>query len=386
MNAALTLFEFSTAGRIVFGAGSLEGAGESASTMGRRALVVTGQSSERAQRLLDLLERSGVAATRFTVPCEPTIDLIRRGVQQGREGRVELVIGIGGGSSVDAAKAIGLLFAQRGDTLDYLEVIGRGQPMAGPGLPVIAIPTTAGTGSEVTRNAVLASPEHGVKVSLRSPWLLPRLAIVDPELTYAAPTEISGRCGFDALAQLVEPFLSIRANPLTDALCREGIRRVARSLRRAAFDDDASARADMAVAALFSGMALANAALGIIHGLASVIGGLLPAPHGGICARLLPPAMKANLSAMRLRQADHPALDRLAELGDMLAADRRPEAAVEWSQHLVDDLGLPRLSQYGLTEAMLPKVVQGSARASSTRGNPIPLLEDEVTSILREAL
>jgi alcohol dehydrogenase class IV len=386
MNTAPASFEFSTAGRIVFGAGSFEQAGESAVSMGRRALVVTGRSGERARHLLDLLERSGVSATAFTVPSEPTIDLIRQGVEQAREGRMELVVGIGGGSSVDAAKAIGLLFSQSGDTLDYLEVIGRGQPVTRPGLPVIAIPTTAGTGSEVTRNSVLASPEHGVKVSLRSPWLLPRLAIVDPKLTYGAPTEISGRCGFDALAQLVEPFLSVRANPLTDALCREGIRRVARSLRRAAFDDDANARADMALAALLSGMALANAALGIVHGLASVIGGLLPAPHGAICARLLPPAMKANLSAMRQRQADHPALGRLAEVGDMLAAEARPEAAVEWSQRSVDDLGLPRLAEYGLTEAMLPTVVRGSARASSTRGNPIPLLEDEIEEILRSAL
>ncbi|OGT27245.1 MAG: alcohol dehydrogenase [Gammaproteobacteria bacterium RBG_16_66_13] len=380
-------FEFSTAGRVVFGAGTLEQAGEAVSALGRRALVVTTRSGERASRLLHLLERLHVAGIRFTVPSEPTIDLVRQGVQQAREYLVEVVVGIGGGSSLDAAKAVGLLFAQPGDPLEYLEVIGSGRPMTGPGLPVVAIPTTGGTGAEVTRNAVLASPEHGVKVSLRSHWLLPRLAIVDPELTLGAPADVTARCGFDALTQLVEPFLSTRANPLTDGLCREGIRLAGRSLRRAAqLGDEVAAHTDMSLAALLSGMALANAGLGIIHGLASVLGGLLPAPHGAICARVMSPALRENLSAMRSRQPDHPALGRMAELGGILTGDARAEAAIEWSDRTCDELGIPRLSAYGLNESMMAKVIEGAQRASSTRANPIPLTEGEIATILRSSM
>lgn len=212
-----------------------------------------------------------------------------------------MVIGLGGGSVLDAGKAIAALVTNLGNVFDYLEVIGKGQPLVNAPLPFIAIPTTAGTGTEVTRNAVLGSPAHGVKVSLRSPMMLPSLAIVDPELTYGLPPEITASSGLDALTQLIEPFVSVKANPMTDAICREGIRHAAKSLRTVYHNGaDASAREGMSLASLFGGLALANAALGAVHGFAGPLGGMLNAPHGAICAKLLPLVMEVNIKVLRL--------------------------------------------------------------------------------------
>jgi alcohol dehydrogenase class IV len=386
-NDGIPGFEFATAGRLVFGRGSRDQAAAAVAALGSRALIVTGRSDKRAQSLLSELEDLGVAHERFAVPSEPTLEQVRQGRQLAVDRQVAVVVGFGGGSALDAAKAIGLLATHDGDPLDYVEVIGRGQSFLRPGLPVVALPTTAGTGTEVTRNAVLASPEQRVKVSLRSPWLLPRLAIVDPELTFDSPHDLTARCGFDALAQLVEPYLSLRANPLTDALCREGLTRLARSLRRAAQGgDDPAARVDLALAATLSGMCLANAGLGIVHGLASVIGGLLSAPHGAVCARLLSPALRVNLGALRQRAADGAGLSRMADLGGWLAGDPRPEAVIEWTRVLADDLGIPRLADFGLNRTTIPQVAQRAPSASSTRANPIELTQDEIVEILETAL
>ena len=220
----------------------------------------------------------------------------------------------GGGSALDAAKAIAALTANGGDPLDYLEVVGRGQPLARPSLPFIAVPTTAGTGSEVTKNAVLASPEHGVKASLRSPLMLPRVAIVDPALLAGVPAPVLAASGLDALSQLIEPFLSIRANPVTDGLAREAIPRSAAALRRAyaAGAPAASRRERLALASLFGGLALANAGLGAVHGFAAPVGGLFEAPHGAVCAALLPAVIRVNARALAARVPDSAALPRYA--------------------------------------------------------------------------
>jgi alcohol dehydrogenase class IV len=293
-------FEFASATRIIFGAGTLREVGPLAAEMGRRALLVTGRSAARLAPLLDILGAGQVACVHLAVPGEPDLDLVRNGTRLAHEGGCELVNALGGGSVLDAGKAIAALLANGGDPLDYLEVIGPGRPLARPAVPLIAIPTTAGTGSEVTRNAVLASPAHGVKASLRSPFMLPRLAVVDPALTYSLPPHVTASTGLDALTQLIEPYVCTRANPLVDVLCREGLRRAARSLRRACeHGDDAAAREDMALASLFGGLALANAGLGAVHGLAGVIGGRYPAPHGAVCSALLPHVMAANLRALR---------------------------------------------------------------------------------------
>ena len=218
-------FEFATAGRILFGEGMVREVPAAAAAMGSRAMLVTGSSPERSAPLFADLEGAGVAAWPCPIDGEPTIKCIRTATEQACEARCEMVIAIGGGSAIDAGKAVAAMIANPGDPLDYLEVIGRAQPLAHPAVPLIAIPTTAGTGSEVTRNAVLGSPERGVKASLRSAGMLPRLAVVDPELTYSLPRTVTASTGLDALTQLIEPYVSVRANPMTDQFCVEGMRR-----------------------------------------------------------------------------------------------------------------------------------------------------------------
>jgi alcohol dehydrogenase class IV len=301
----------------------------------------------------------------------------------------DLVISIGGGSVVDTGKAIAALMTNPGDLLDYLEVIGKGKALTQASAPFIAIPTTAGTGAEVTRNAVLASPEHHVKVSLRSPLMLPRLALVDPELTYSLPPELTASTGLDALTQVIEPFVSVRANPMADAFCREGMRRAARSLRRACDDgDDASAREDMSLASLFGGLALANAGLGAVHGFAGVIGGMFDAPHGAICARLLPYVMEVNLRALEERAPEGDALHRYDEIAQILTGKDEASAmdGVTWVRELCEALNIPPLATYGMRQADWPAVVEKSAVASSMKGNPIQLTSDEMEEILGKAL
>ncbi len=382
-------FEFATAARIVVGAGALRDAGHLAAGLGRRPLVVIGARAARVAPLLDLLRAAGLTPKLFAVDSEPTTDLVRAGSEQARGAQCDLVIGFGGGSALDAAKAIAALTTNPGDPLDYLEVIGRGQPLTAPPLPVFAIPTTAGTGAEVTRNAVLLSPEHRQKVSLRSALMLPRVALVDPELSYSMPPEVTASTGMDALTQVLEPFVSHRANPLTDGLCREGMIRAARSLRRAyAQPDDAAAREDMAVASLFGGLALANAGLGAVHGFAGVLGGMFPAPHGAVCARLLPPVMAANVRALAERDPHHPALARYDEIARLLAGDLSASAVdgVAWVEALGRDLGIPGLAAHGLTADDFPAVVRAASGASSMKANPLPLTEPELTTILEQAL
>ena len=273
--------------------------------------------------------------------------------------------------------------------LDYLEIIGRGQALTRPSAPFIAIPTTAGTGSEVTRNAVLASPEHKVKVSLRSPLMLAKMAVVDPELTYDLPPALTASTGLDALTQLIEPFVCSRANPMTDGLCVEGLRRAARSLR-AAFTDgqNKSAREDMAVASLFSGLALANAGLGAVHGFAGPIGGSFPAPHGAICAALLPPVMNANVQALRQRASGGEALRRYDEVARLLTGNAQAAAddGVAWVRKLVSDMQIPRLGTYGIKSEHIAELVRKSAQASSMKANPSALTPEELAETLRQAL
>jgi alcohol dehydrogenase class IV len=383
-------FEFATAGRIVFGTGRAREAGSLARTeLGERAFVVTGASPTRAGWLLASLAEHDIAAVAFQAPGEPTTGLVREGTRLALEAKCDCVIGIGGGSAIDAAKAIAALLANGGDPLDYLEVVGRGKPLPLPSAPWMAVPSTAGTGAEVTRNAVLASPEHGVKASLRSPTMLPRIALVDPELTYGMPPEITASTGLDALTQLIEPFVSSRANPMTDGLCREGMLRAARSLRIAyEHGDDNPARGDMALASLFGGLALANAGLGAAHGFAGPVGGAFDAPHGALCAAFLPHVMRANVRALRERQPAHPALLRYREIASIVTGGQEAEASdgVLWVERLCADLHIPRLGEYGIQTGDIPSLVQKASAASSMKANPIALTPAEMTEILERAL
>ncbi|HVR37267.1 MAG TPA: iron-containing alcohol dehydrogenase [Methylomirabilota bacterium] len=382
-------FEFATATRIVFGAGQIREAGNLSKSMGARAWVVTGRNPERAAPLLDSLKGTGIVFELSPIEGEPTIGEVSRAVVKARRFGAELVIGFGGGSALDAGKAIAALVTNEGDSLDYLEVIGMGRPLAKAPLPCIAIPTTAGTGAEVTRNAVLASPEHRVKVSLRSPLMLPRVALVDPALTHGLPAGITSTTGMDALTQLIEPYVSCRSNPFTDAICREGLRRAARSLERAVRrGEDPTAREDMALASLFGGLALANAGLGAVHGFAAPIGGMFPAPHGAVCAVLLPHAMRANVTALRQREPSHEALERFAEIARLLTGrvDATADDGVRWVEELGRRIGIEPLRRFQITEGEVPAIVEKAARASSMKGNPISLTEEELAAILRAAL
>jgi alcohol dehydrogenase class IV len=382
-------FEFATATRIVFGVGTVNDAGAIAREFGRRALVVTGRDSQRAARILAGLKSSGVGAVTFPVAGEPELETVERGTKLAQAERCEVVIGYGGGSALDAAKAIAAMLTNEGGLLDYVEMIGCGRPLTKLSAPFIAIPTTAGTGTEVTRNAVLASPEHKLKVSLRSSLMLARVAVIDPELTCDLPPALTASTGLDALTQLIEPFVCNRANPMTDGLCIEGFRRAARSLR-VAFSKgrDKDARDDMAVASLFGGLALANAGLGAVHGFAGPIGGSFSAPHGAICAALLPHVMAMNLQALRQRDPNSAALYRYEEVAWWLTGDMKAKAdnGVNWVRALVADLKVPRLGSFGVQREHFADLVVKAAKASSMKTNPIVLTLEELTEILERAL
>ncbi len=382
-------FEFATAGRILFGAGASADASAIVRELGTRALVVTGRDSRRAQPLRERLNGAGIGTAFFPIAHEPTLDDIERGVATARAAGCDVLVGFGGGSVIDAAKAISALLTNTAPLIEYLEVIGRAQPLSCRAAPCMAIPTTAGTGAEVTRNAVLAAPEHRVKVSLRSPLMLPRVAIVDPELTYDLPPELTATTGLDALTQLIEPYVSSRANPFTDPLCVDGLRRAGRSLR-IAFEHGhvAAAREDMAWASLFGGLALANAGLGAVHGLAGPIGGAFPAPHGAVCASLLPEVTAMNLRALRARAPRHDSLRRYAEAARLVTGQPHASAddLVAWLRQLIGALGIRPLSAYGVTAAAIPDLVVAAGQASSMKANPLPLTPAECGEILSGAL
>lgn len=371
-------FEFATAGRILFGAGVSREISDAAGRMGKRPLVVTGASPERA---------TGLTGIRFRVTGEPTVEMIRSAAAHARHEGCDMVVAIGGGSAIDAGKALAAMLANPGDLLDYLEVVGRGQPLPNPSVPMIAVPTTAGTGSEVTRNAVLGSPEHRVKASLRSPHMLPRLAVVDPELT--VPPPLTASTGLDALTQLIEPYVSIRANAMTDLFCVEGIRLAARALPEAWQNGaDREARAAMSWASLLGGMALANAGLGAVHGFAAPLGGMFSAPHGAICAALLPHVMAANVDALRRRTPDGAALRRYSEVASLLTGLSNASAydGVRWVAELCRRLETPPLRAYGIAEKDLEAVVDRAEQASSMKANPIRLEKPELLEIAARAL
>ncbi len=381
--------EFSTAGRIVFGPGVSEQIPDLVAGFGRRAFLVLGGTPNRFRRIPDQLVSRGIAWDSFSVTGEPTTEIVQTAARLAREAAADVVVAVGGGSVLDTGKAVAALLANDGDLLDYLEVVGKGRPLRKAAAPCIAVPTTAGTGAEVTFNAVLGVPDQHVKVSIRSPLMVPRRAVVDPLLTHSMPPELTASTGLDALTQLIEAFVSNQANPLTDGVCREGMQRAGRSLRRA-FEDgrDADAREDMSLASLFSGMALANAKLGAVHGFAGPLGGMTDAPHGVICGKLLPVVCQANVWALQNRAPDSPALARFEEVARLLTGrdTARASDAVTWIEDLCQVLRLPGLRRYGLSEDDFPTAAAKARNASSMKGNPIELTDEELVGILRQAL
>jgi alcohol dehydrogenase class IV len=378
---AATSFELAFPGRVVFGAGVSEQAGAAAQALGaKRALVVGGKSASRHE---SLRKRWSMTSVVHSIPGEPTLAMVEAGRALARQEGCDVVIAFGGGSAIDAGKAIAALAGNPGELSDYMEIVGKGQPLPRPGLPCIAIPTTAGTGAEVTKNSVLTSPEARVKASLRSPHLLPVLALVDPDLLDGMPAAITAVTGLDALSHLLESYVSIRANPFTLALAKEGMVRIARSLR-AAFEHGLSAtcREDLAVASLLGGLCLANSGLGAVHGFAAPLGGMWKAPHGAVCAALLPAVMRQNVAALAEREPGNPALLRYRELDAILAAGADASA---WVAELTVALGIPSLASFGVATGEIPLLVEKARAASSMRGNPIPLTDQELTAIVAES-
>ncbi len=377
-----TAFEFATASRIVFGAGRAAELPAVVSGLGSRVLVCTGGSPGRHDRLLAGL---GEAAAVFPVREEPTVELVAAGAVAARRHGADVVAAIGGGAVIDTGKAIAMLLGNGGAPLDYLEVIGAGQQIARPSAPFVAVPTTAGTGAEVTANAVLASAAHGIKTSLRSPLMLSRVALVDPQLTVSCPPAVTAASGLDALTQCLEPLVSAKANPLTDGLAAEGLRHAAVGLRAAYADgQNLAARTDMAVCALLGGLSLANAKLGAVHGLAGVIGGMAPVPHGMACAALLALVTEANVRALRSGPPGNPALGKYATAARILVGD--PAATIEdglaWIRETVTLLGVPPLGAFGIGPEQAGEIAAKAARSSSMRGNPVQLSEDELRTIV----
>lgn len=372
-------FQFTTPGQIVVGKGCHTGAIEYARAYGSRVLVITGKVPSRTEHIRHWMRERGFTVSEFAVPHEPTLDVVSQGVTEARGNDCQCVLAIGGGSVIDTGKAVAALVTNRRPVIDYLEVIGAGMPLENPSLPLIAVPTTAGSGAEATRNAVLTSPEHKVKVSLRHPSMLPKIAIIDSTLTFDLPPALVAATGMDALSQLIEPFVSSSANPITDAICRDGLDLIGRSFRAAYRRSSYDSRDDMSLASLFGGLALANSGLGAVHGFAAPFGAMFNAPHGAVCAALLAPVMRVN--------ARHYGAERFDEVARRLTRKPTARAAdgIGWVETLVKEMNIPGLTSYGLRAEHFADLIAKAKNASSMRANPVTLTDTELAEILYSA-
>jgi len=388
MPSPASAFEFAPPERIVFGPGRVTQAGTLTASLGQSALLVTGRDVRRAEPVRESFRSAGLNWVEWAVAGEPTVSEVRAGAEAARSLGVDCVVACGGGSVLDAGKAIAALTPQSGDVFRFLEIIGQGLPLENQPLPFLAMPTTAGTGAEATRNAVLTSPEHFLKVSLRSPNMVPRIALIDPSLSLGLPPELTACTGLDALTQLLEPWVSCKANGMTDACCREGIPRMVRSLGQAITDgQDLEARTDLAYGAFLSGLALAHSGLGAVHGLAGPIGGRFLAPHGAVCAALLGPVWRANVEILSRTTPGHFALERYRQAAQWLTGI--PGASIDeglrWITESVRNWPIPRLAQYGLRVSDFPELVRAAQASSSMKGNPIRLTDEVLLQVLAEA-
>ncbi|MFN2304040.1 MAG: iron-containing alcohol dehydrogenase [Anaerolineales bacterium] len=381
-------FEFVAPKRIIFGEGSVNKVKSIIPQMGKNALVVTGSGKVPINPLRKLLDDMDINYHIYRVHKEPDVHAIEAGILQSKSKKCDFIIAYGGGAVLDEGKTISALMTNHGDLLTYLEVVGEGNKIKNEAAPMIALPTTAGTGTEVTKNAVIISPEHHVKVSMRSPLMIPRVAIVDPVLTYTMPPSITASTGLDALTQVIEAYVSNKANPMTDSISREGIQRGAKFLQAAYKNgQDKIARENMSLTSLFGGLALANSGLGAVHGFAGVIGGMYDAPHGEICACLLPYVMKYNIKALSLSLSKTNIYDRYKEIAVWLTGDQDATITdgVKWIENLVKELNMPNLQTIGIKQDDFTLIIQRAKISSSMQKNPIELKDAALGSILREA-
>jgi alcohol dehydrogenase class IV len=389
-------FDFFTAPEIVFGKGRINDLPEHCLRFGKRVLLVKGgQSLEKSGHLPALLlqmDEKGFKVKVMSVTTEPEVNLVDSMAEQAKSFNPDVVVGIGGGSVLDAAKAVAGLITNEGSVMEYLEGVGRGRMIMKPAIPFIAAPTTSGTGTEVTKNAVISSRSMKFKKSIRHPYLIPRMAIIDPELTLGQPPDVTAACGMDALTQLIEPYLSIKSNPFTDAICLKGIELVSRSLHRAYSNgSDLEARENMCLASLMGGIALANAGLGAVHGIAAPLGAFFPLAHGVACATVLPAAFKVNASALAQSGEKAALLSRIADISRVLAGTDEKDTqttismGLAWLNDLKKQLNIPSLSQLGIKGSDLPFLVSES-RGSSMKTNPVMLKDEEIEEILKLSL
>ncbi len=381
-------FDFSTSSRILFGSGVIQEVGKVASAFGKKGLIIHSKGMN-VDHLCNLLKQAQFKMTTLPVSGEPTTESIQPGIDLVRGQGYEFIIAAGGGSTMDAAKAISAMATNPGDILDYLEVVGKNLPIKMDALPMIAVPTTAGTGSEVTRNAVLKVSESKVKVSLRSSMIIPRVALIDPELTLELSPPVTASTGMDALTQCIEPFLAKKANRMTDIFCQEGIRRAARSIL-SAFQNGTNLRSreNMAWSSLLGGISLANAGLGAVHGFAGVIGGMYPAAHGVICARLLPEVVSMNYRVISTEGRDPDRVQKFHVIASLLIGDEQGEIvnAIQWLRSTCETLNIPRLKALGIRTTDLDEIVKKAMVSSSMKGNPVELSEGQLMEILQNSL
>ena len=381
-------FEFATASRIIFGNHSAEKLPDLISSMGNNILLVTGKNTDRAENVLSKIQKRDCKVEIYSVESEPTTTVIDEGINIARVEGCNLIVGIGGGSVIDSAKAIAAMVPNKGELLDYLEVIGQGKVLVENPLPSIAVPTTSGTGAEVTKNSVIKSTEQNVKVSLRSNLMYPDVALVDPVLSISLPREVTASTGTDALTHLLETFVSNQANPFIDMYCREGMKRISRSLVKA-FNEGTNleARVDMSMASMLGGMALANVKLGAVHGFAGPMGGMFPVSHGAVCASLLPAVMEINIQVLT-EQNKNEQFFKFHEVAQILTGHKKAMATdgILWIKDLVRILKIPSLSEFGVSQNHFPELVEKAKRASSMKGNPVLLSSEQLTTILEKSL
>ena len=392
------VFDIARLPRIVFGGGRITELPEHIATHGRRALFVLGRHSFRNTptwvKLQQDLRSTGIDWQETTVAGEPSPELVDAEVMAHKDDAIDVVVGLGGGSVLDAAKVIAGLLRPGNLVMDHLEGVGRGVPYGGPAVPLIAVPTTAGTGSEATKNAVLSRRgENGFKKSFRDDQLVARVALVDPELLLSCPPELIAANGMDAFTQLLESYVSTRANPMTDALALSGIEAF-RDGFWAVWEqqsDAAESGARLAYASMISGITLAQTGLGSVHGMASPLGAFFPAPHGVVCGTLVAEATETNIRALREREPDNVALQKYADVGRLLSPEPLPDAEaaladlVERLRQWTERLQLPKLSRYGMRPKDLDRVAANSG-GSSMKTNPLVLTADELKAVLQRRM
>lgn len=381
-------FQFATSTQIIFENGSFQKVPGLIKNLGRKVLIVSGKNQKLSNQLSVGLKNLDIEFEKFNINSEPTTHDIETGTFLAKKTGCNVIAGVGGGSVIDSAKAIAALATNTGELTDYLEVIGKAKKMEEAPLPFVAIPTTAGTGAEVTKNAVIKSIEHNVKVSLRSDLMFPTFAVLDPQLTLTMTPEITACTGVDALTHLLETFVSCQSNQFVDIICREGISRIAKYLERAYLNgNDLEARENMAMASMLGGMALANVKLGAVHGFAGPLGGMFPIPHGAVCACLLPAVMEINIAVLKEKKLENQLL-KFNEIARILTQNKNSNAenGVSWVQEMVKKLKIPSLSDFNLNSDLFPELVEKARNSSSMKGNPVELSNTQLFEILNKSM